>query len=279
VKSIFLCGLSVVVAAGCTGEYTPTPGEENAGVDAGAVGDNADAAPPVETDNRVVDGLQLLYRFEGTAGQAEVADVSGVGEPFNLTILDPAAVTWEAEGGMTITAPTVVQNTGPVTKAIEACSQSNEITVELWLKNATIDGEGDQGYVFTSSQAETANVRNFGIHQDDDNWEFHLRTNQTGNNGANPAAPAVAGTATTEIQHVVYTRDALSQTANFYIDTQKQVPRQIPGTLSNWGLDYGVYLANEPTVQRPWLGTLYLAAVYCRELSAAEIQQNYAEGY
>ena len=54
-----------------------------------------------------------------------------------LTIADPAAVVWEPDGGLTLTAPTIIQNLEPVQKVFDACKQTQEITVEVWLKNAT----------------------------------------------------------------------------------------------------------------------------------------------
>ena len=274
-KRNLLFGISLSLVVGCTGEYVPNDGTENPGVDAGDPVDQPDAAPPVEPDNRVIDKLQVLYRFEGAAGQTVIEDVSGVGEPYNLTIRTPELATWEG-GYLTFTEPNVVENLAPLTKVYDACTASNEISVEVWVKNTSIE---NQGYVVTSSQENTANVRNFGFHQTNDNWDAHLRTNQTGNNGANPTALSVPGTATTEIQHIVYTRDSSSSVADFWINGVKQVPRSITGNMSTWAPEFGLYIGNEPTLTRPWQGTIYLAAVYCKDLSPAEIQQNYAEGY
>ena len=274
-KRNLLFGISLSLVVGCTGEYVPQDGTENPGVDAGDPVDQADAAPPIEPDNRVIDQLQVLYRFEGAPGQTVIEDVSGVGEPYNLTIRAPELATWEG-GYLTFTEPNVVENLAPLTKVYDACTASNELTLEVWVKNATIE---NTGYLLTSSQENTANVRNFGFHQTGDNWDGHLRTNQNNQNGSNPSALAVAGTATIETQHIVYTRDSSSGVADFWINGVKQVPRSITGNFGNWLPEYGLYVGNEPNLARPWQGTIYLAAVYCKDLTPAEIQQNYAEGY
>ena len=241
-------------------------GDENPGADAGVV----------ELDNRVKDGLQLLYRFDGVAGDTVVPDVSEVGTPFDLTIQDPANVVWEPGGGLTITAPTVIQNIQPVQKVIDACKASQEITVEAWLKNATVESGGR-----VVSSAIDQDNRNFALKQNNTDWEFRLRTSENNLDGTNPAdAPAVAGTATTNIQHVVWTRDSQGVGARFAIDGGLLgSPSTIDGNFTNWDLTYGLSVANEPTLNRPWLGTIYLIAVYCTEFDQSMVNQNYAESY
>jgi hypothetical protein len=36
---------------------------------------------------------------------------------------------------------------------------------------------------------------------------------------------------------------------------------------------------NETQGGAPWLGTIYLAAVYCKKLDPTEVQKNFATGY
>lgn len=266
--------LVLSVGAGC-GVDTIEPGGENPGADAGG-GGGGDGGT-VEQDNRVTDQLQLLYRFEGTAGQTTVGDVSGVGDPFDLTIADPATVTWE--GGYLTFAQleprNVAQNPNPITKVVDACKATNTMSVEVWAKNATIE---NQGRVITSSIDN--NTRNFAIKQVNDYYEFRLRTSQNNNDGVDPyLAASPIGTATAIDQHIVATRSSVGVT-NFYVNGAKQSPDSVPGNFGNWDLTYGIYFGNEPNLDsNQWLGTIYLAAVYCKELTGDEVQQNYAEGY
>jgi hypothetical protein len=275
VKLHLLCAISLSLAVGCAGEYVPTEGQQNPGVDGGDQADLADAEPIVEPDNRVTDRLQVLYRFQGSPGQAVIQDVSEVGLPYNLTIRNPELASWE-DGYMTFLEPNVAENLEPVSKVIEACRASNELSVEFWVKNASIQ---NQGRVVTSSQAGSNNTRNFGVKQNNATWESRLRTSQNNANGTNPAMISPLETASIEIQHIVYTRDSSSSVADFYINGTKQVPKSILGNFGNWALDYGLFVGNEETLQRPWLGTIYLLAVYCKDLSPSEVLQNYNEGY
>ena len=69
------------------------------------------------------------------------------------------------------------------------------------------------------------------------------------------------------------------KTPSLYVDGVKQSPDSVPGNFGNWDLTYGIAVGNEPSLDRPWLGTVYLLAVYCKELSQAEITQNFTDGY
>jgi hypothetical protein len=187
-------------------------------------------------------------------------------------------VSWEG-GYLTFIQPdpalsTVAANPNPLDKVNTACQASNAISAEVWVKNATID---NTGRIFGSSI--DGDNRNFTIKQQTDYFQFRLRTSQNNADGNNPyLADSPVGTATAIDQHIVATRGSIGVTS-FYVDGVKQAPDSVPGNFGNWDLTYGVAVGNEPNLVSPWLGTIYLAAVYCKELSVAEVQQNYAEGY
>ncbi len=272
----------LVLTCACGVETIKDDGGDNPGADGGGGGGGGDGGGAV-LDNRVTDGLQLLYRFGGTAGQATIADVSGVGEAFDLTVADPAQVTMEPTGLTFIQADpalsTVAQNPNPLTKVIDACKATNTMTVEAWVKNAGIEGAGR----IVSSGLGT-DAHNFALKQQNDYYELRLRTSQNAPNGnENYLADSPVGSLTAVEQHVVVTRSTVGVT-NFYIDGVKQSPDSVPGNFGNWDLTYGIYVGNESTYAdannaRPYLGTIYLVAVYCKELSVAEVQQNFAEGH
>jgi hypothetical protein len=267
----YLLTAFLILAPACGVDTIKDDGGDAPAVDGGG-GGGGDGGT-VEQDNRVTDQLQLLYRFGGAAAQTAVADTSGVGTGLDLTIADPAQVTFDAEG-MTFIGPTVAQNPNPMSKVIDACKASNTISVEAWVKNAGIEGSGR----IISSGLGPAD-HNFALKQENDTYELRLRTSQNAPNGnENYQAVSPTGTLTAVDQHVVVTRNTVGVT-NFYIDGVKQSPDSVPGNFGNWDLTYGIYIGNESTLDRPWLGTIYLAAVYCKELSLAEVQQNYAEGH
>jgi len=273
VKNNLLTAFLILSVGACGVDTVEQPGGDNPGADGGGGGGGGDGGGTVDQDNRVTDQLQLLYKFAGVAGQTTVADVSQVGTPFDLTIADPAQVTWDG-GGMTFVGPTVAANPNPLTKVMDGCMASNTISLEAWVKNATIETNGR-----ILSSAINADTHNFALKQQNDYYEMRLRTSDNNVNGNDPyLAASPVGTATQIDQHIVVTRTTIGVT-NFYVDGVKQSPDSVPGNFGNWDLTYGIAVGNEPSLDRPWLGTVYLLAVYCKELSQAEITQNYTDGY
>ena len=88
--------------------------------------------------------------------------------------------------------------------------------------------------------------------------------------------PAFDGT----INHLVYTRNGLDDAAAVFLNGQRHVDGLVAGGMGNWGLEnYQLSLANDIDEDDEWRGELYLVAVYCRDLTAAEVRQNYDAGY
>ena len=48
---------------------------------------------------------------------------------------------------------------------------------------------------------------------------------------------------------------------------------------NDWTRPDQLAFGNETGGGAPWLGTIYLAAVYCKKLGPAEVQKNHAVGY
>jgi hypothetical protein len=222
------------------------------------------------SSNRVADGLQALYTFDEGSG-IKVHDTSGVGEPLDLAV-DSGTVYW-IPGGLAIRSPALIKSSSLPTKIIEACQATNEISIEAWVKpaNTTLGGPGR---IVTMSK--NWYYRNFTLGQDGDTFNQRLRTTATNANGI---APLVTpnGYLTTKLTHVLYTFDDTA-TARIYVNGAEASSRKIGGDLSNW---YGAYyfgLGNEMTLDRPWLGELYMVAIYNRALNADEIDQNFRAG-
>jgi len=221
---------------------------------------------------RVTEGLQLLYTFEEGSG-ATVSDVSGVGTPLDLTIDDEDNAYW-VEGGLVISDANLIVSDVAATKIISAAKDSDELTIEAWLKPANTSQDGPARIVSVSADGSN---RNFTLGQDADDYQVRLRTTATNNNGSDITVASDGGLLTTELTHVVYTRAAGGQ-ARLYLDNQQVVSTTIGGDLSNWNDAYKFMLADELTGGREWLGELDLVAVYSRALSAAEVEDNYQAG-
>lgn len=251
------------------------PIQTSTNVDAGGGGGGGDDDPVADAapvSNRVTEDLVAFYDFDGVLGQTAVNDTSGSATPLDLTIGDPLAVTWGA-GFLTVTAPVVIQSAGPASAIISACAASNEISVEAWVKPSTITSGGR-----IVSNGVDAATRNFHLKQQDATYQVRVRTSQNAQ-GDDPDSITALGTATIDaVQHVIYSKNSLGQ-ADIWINNIKQAPYSNAGSHANWDLSYPLVVANEISADRPWLGDLYMVAVYCRALSPAEVTQNYDEGY
>jgi uncharacterized repeat protein (TIGR01451 family) len=215
----------------------------------------------------LADGLQVLYTFREGSGTT-VHDVSGVGVPLDLEMSDGSAVTWVPGGGLAIDSATLIASAGPATKVISACQGSNEITIDAWVRPANTTQDGPARIVTLSRDAYN---RNFTLGQGlwgtlpSALYDVRLRTTATDDSGE-PSLSTPDGSLTTELTHVVYTRDASGQ-ARIYIDDVEQASGTVGGDFSNWDGGFRLALANELTGGRPWLGEFHLVAIYSRALS------------
>ncbi len=225
----------------------------------------------VKRASRTVQGLQALYTFEQGSGNL-IQDVSQVGTPLNLTIANPNTVVWLPDGGIDINSAPMISSVGS-SKIHTACSSSNAISLEAWLLP---DNTSQNGPARILSLSSNTTNRNFTLGQEGDRYDVRLRTSTTTLNGT-PSLTVPASTVKLELTHVIYTRDSTGN-ASIYINGIPQVVGSVDGVLSNWNTAYNLLLANEQTNDRPWLGELYLAAVYCEALNPSQVQKNFSAG-
>ncbi len=226
---------------------------------------------------RVTTDLLVKYDFEEGTGTT-VNDVSGSGAPLNLTIPNPAAVSW-VSGGLRINSSTLIASGGPATKIINGLASSNEVTIEAWIRPQNTTQLGPARIVTISGDASNRNItlgQGLWGNQPSALYNARLRTTATNSNGQ-PELSTPNGSLTTALTHVVYTRNSAGL-ARFFVNGVEQASMTVAGMLSNWSSAYGLGLGNEFNADRPWLGTFHLVAVYKRALSLAEIGQNLSAG-
>ncbi len=103
-----------------------------------------------------------------------VHDVSGVGQPLDLTIEEKeGAVGWLA-GGLAITGRTLVATPGRATKLIQAAKASNQVTIEAWVKPAN----ATQRAVRIVTLSAKPRFRNFTLDQDGKQYHHLLGENR-----------------------------------------------------------------------------------------------------
>lgn len=220
---------------------------------------------------RVRDGLVVLYDFNEQQGTV-VRDVSGVGDPLDLTLPNVSAAKW-VPGGVAILSETMIVSSKPAAKITKACAASNEITLEAWLKPANRTQDGPARIATLSLDAST---RNFTLGQSATKYDVRLRTTATTRNGL-PSLETTEGTVTTQLTHVVFTHSASGE-RKLYVNGAERAAGTIGGDLSNWEGSFRFALGNEISGGRPWLGELYLVAVYDRVLRPEEVRLNFEIG-
>ncbi|MEM1119531.1 MAG: choice-of-anchor W domain-containing protein, partial [Bacteroidota bacterium] len=224
---------------------------------------------------RITNNLVALYNFKEATGDT-VYDVSGAGTPLNLAIDNTANTSWIGDCGLTISDEATIQSAGAATKITDAIQASNAITIETWVKAANTTQDGPARIVTLSSGSSN---RNFTLGQEDDKYAFRLRTNH-GSTDSNGNPTREEGSVYPEIiQHVVYTWDQSTATETIYVDGVVAYTGTRNGNTSNWNDSYKLAIGNELSASRPWLGDIYMVAIYDKALSSTEVENNYEEGH
>jgi VanZ family protein len=105
---------------------------------------------------------------------------------------------------------------------------------------------------------------------------MRLRTTDTDLNGT-PVLTVKDVFNSHDPQHIVLTYDFSEQHA--YVNGRRRLHAPIPGgNFSAWDASHCLVIGNEATGNRPWLGKLFLVAIYNRSLSEQEIRSNYIAG-
>ncbi len=247
---------------------------------------------------RVTDGLVVGYDFREGSG-AVVGDHSGFGDPVDLTIDDPSAVTWNGDGSITIDEETIISSASDpqfpeeftATKLFEAITATDELTVEAWIRPASDDQSGP-ARILAFSALDT-DLANFMIGQDGGEYHARLRTSETGPKGRPRRIKTFDSAVAEELTHLVYVFDGASGEAAFWVDAQERalelggnfVEGDVGGNFTDpgdghdgWDETYTFVMANEDGVARPFLGDYHLVAIYNRALSAEEIAANFQAG-
>jgi PKD repeat protein len=226
---------------------------------------------------RFATGLLALYTFREGAGNI-VRDVSGFGDPLDLAIADTAAAAW-GPAGLAITAPTRIASPGAAAKITASAQAAGQVTVEAWLTPANTTQLGPARIV---SLAQDGSNRNLTLGQGlfgtlpSALYNVRLRTSTSDANGL-PDLSSVDGSLSTRVTHVVFTYDAQGA-SRLYLDGALAATAGGGGSLGNWNPTYGLALANEYGIDRPWLGELHLVAFYGAALSPAQVLQNFVAG-
>lgn len=204
------------------------------------------------------DGLLALYVFDEGKGDV-VHDTSGFGDPMDLTIADPGAVSWIPGGGLAVNESTVIAADVPATKIIDAVRETRELTVVAWVKHGNNTQTGPARIVTISVDT---GPRNFMLGQEVAGYQVRLRTSNTALKPEKDKRIIVPdGVVTDKVSKLVYAFDADGD-STLYLDGKEIGSVNIGGDFSTWDDTYTLGLANEHTGDRSWLGEMYLVVIY-----------------
>lgn len=255
---------------GCMAELEPTPVEE-----------------PPDTEQpdspRVLEGLQVLYTFDEGEGRV-VNDRSGVEPAFDLELDNLVTNKWVPGGGIEIVGNSVITSLDVADKVFAACVQANAVTLEAWVEPANVT---QTGTVFTYGKQNNTNA---ALTVNNTVYAGSVRTATPDPNMAGEVIEAIqtvqspTNTAAVAAQHLVFTRDVTAG-ASLYVNgidvrPMPPMPTEPPPVAdqTTWAPGYQLVIGNRSNGQSPWLGKVYLLAIYCKKLSADEVQKNYVAG-
>ena len=223
--------------------------------------------------SRVTTGLLALYDFNEGSGNIVHDSVNTTELPaLDLTIATPANTTWITDG-LDVVSATNISSSVNATKIIDACQLTNEFTIEMWVQpeNATqpISGFGPSRMIcLTNNTTENNVVIGHG--------------NQLGG-ASQRISTRIFGTNTMESglvmlntpMHIVYTKNSAGVGIIYVNGVLTTTATNVITLSSTWVDNQILRLANSTDMTRAWLGTYYMVAIYDRDLSLAEINQNY----
>ncbi len=233
------------------------------------------SSPTLNETLRVKDGLIAEYNFSSFS-KSLVPDRSGFDIPLDLEIRDPDKIDASANGKLKIISGTLLNSLGDALKISNACKFTNEITVECWLKTNSLQTQNTSKILSlenNSSQAFSLNVYTDAQNPDKIIYSTNLRTTTTDDYGR----PELILNETLDadiLQHIVFTHSN-SGNEKLYVNGEEMITGYRPANYANWENDYSLLIANNFYKDSPWLGDIYLLAVYDRSLSPEEIFTNY----
>lgn len=253
------------------------------------------------SDRRVTDGLTSIWWFtEGTGTTVE--DRATNAKDTDLTIVRG---TWAQDatynnryflsGGVYCTAATDELYNAMQSKV--TAGVCNEFTIEAWVKPTNVTQEGPARIVTLAETDNGPRSANFMVGQGKwsgqspkDVYDTRVRVNDIDNDGDNQQT--LTGTATTSLQHVVYTvkGEPTGIRSKLYVDGIEKINVELPYTDSTdtsanwincWSPGYNLNVGDSSSVadgSRQWDGGFYLLAMYTRALTSGEITTNYMAG-
>lgn len=227
--------------------------------------------------NRTTDSLIAMFILS-QRDKALVPDYSWYGDPVELTISDTLSLGITTNEALKISYPNaLISQPEYNSKISEACKNTNEISIECWLKTSnTVCSEMTSVLTFGNerSTAFSLNCQPAADDLDKIVYSVNLATKTT-NEGGYPTFLSNVSLYPNVLNHIVFSHDE-SGVEKFYINGQLVAESYRPSGFENWLETYTLVLANDLGQQKPWLGELYMCSLYNTALEPDDILSNYS---
>lgn len=224
-----------------------------------------------QAGGRVRSGALAVYGFE-VVREGIVRDLAPRSEDSDLRIASPHSVR-VLPGALELLPGGSLRSRSRPAKVSDMVRIGSEISLEVWIRPARPDRHGVATILAMSNATDQ---RNFLLGQEGDRFVARFRTSKTGREGE-PGMSTPAGFARPELTHLVFTRDRTGR-ARMFVNGGISIEAKIPGGVEDWE-KATLWFGTDPKTDRSWTGTYYLAAIYGRELSPAEVARNYRAGH
>jgi len=221
--------------------------------------------------------LIALWEFKTGLGSTAF-DTSGIEPAINLNFT--GSVSWVGGNGLDFTGGQARGDTGPSKKLNDFIRSSGEYAVEAWIIPSNVSQE--DAHIISYSAGST--LRNFTLAQQLYNYLYFNRSTFPSADQAN-GNPFLSTEDAGEIlqsslQHVVTNYDPING-RQVYVNgvlINVQDPVDESSSINNWDDSYAFVLGNEVSGNRPWSGKLRLVAIHNRQLTQAQVTQNFDVG-
>ncbi len=223
--------------------------------------------------NRFEDAQIALWEFRTGTGNTAF-DTSGVDPALDLNF--SGQVTWFGGWGITIADGKAQGTTTASKKLYDVIQESGEFSLEAWVIPANVTQEMSRIMTYSSGQTS----RNFTLQQQLYDYEFQLRTTETGLNG-DPAltTPSADEVLQATLQHVVATYSPIDGRRIYVNGELVSNTDPVPGgSLVDWQDTFAFVIGNEASSDGLWQGTVRLAAVHRRAMTPEQVTQNFDAG-
>jgi hypothetical protein len=220
-------------------------------------------ASAVSPDRAVAAGALALYRFSEGAGNT-VRDRSGLSPPLDLSISDPAHVTW-LSGGLRIDVLVLLSSIS-ATRITARCRMTNEVSLEAWVTPANTTPSGRVLALGGLGGARSVGLIYGGL----------VGALQT-TSGEITLDSGVA--LRTSPMHFVFTRAASGVTRS-YVDGVLRAETMQAGDFSTWDDAFTINVADSIDINpgSSWLGIYHRLVIYDRALTPEEVDRSFIAG-